>query len=92
MDRAKRIAFETVDANARAIALTGDSIFYFGELGSQEYRTADLMTSLLEEEGFSVQRVFDFFTKGLVATYVFGYTLFLLLSYYVSNLEKSHDP
>jgi hypothetical protein len=35
-DEMKRHAFETIDRNADQIALLGDSLFYFGELGMQE--------------------------------------------------------
>src|SRR3712207_5540839 len=52
----KRFAFDYVERNARAIALLGDNIFYFGELGMQEFETARLMTSLLEKGGFTVER------------------------------------
>ena len=51
LSREKRIAFEVIERNARAIALTGDNIFYFGELGNQEYESAALMSGLLEEGG-----------------------------------------
>ena len=36
----QRFVFDYVDRNAKAIALTGDNIFYFGELGMQEFETA----------------------------------------------------
>ena len=35
-----------VDRNEKAIALLGDSIFYFGELGMQEFETSKLMADL----------------------------------------------
>ena len=40
----QRFALDCVERNARAIATLSDSIFYFGELGMQEYETAKLMT------------------------------------------------
>jgi aminobenzoyl-glutamate utilization protein B len=92
MYRAKRIAFETVEANARAIALTGDSIFYFGELGNQEYLTADLMTSLLEDEGFSVQRGVAGFPTGFAATYGSGKPVVVIHTEYDSNPDNSQQP
>ena len=45
----QRFLFDYVDRNARAIALLGDNIFYFGELGMQEFESAKLMTGLLGE-------------------------------------------
>src|SRR3712207_7753643 len=44
----KRHADQFIDRNAAAIALLNDSIFYFGELGMQEFETSKLMTDLLE--------------------------------------------
>ena len=41
----KALAFDFLERNATQIALLGDSIFYFGELGMQEFETAKLMTS-----------------------------------------------
>ena len=40
--------FDHVERNAGAIAQLGDNIFYFGELGMQEFETAKLMTGLLQ--------------------------------------------
>jgi aminobenzoyl-glutamate utilization protein B len=64
--------FEYADRNARAIAQLGDSIFYFGELGMQEFETAGLMTSLLEKAGFAVERGIAGLPTGFCATYGSG--------------------
>ena len=48
--------FDFVDRNEKAIALLGDSVFYFGELGMQEFETSRLMADLLEQGGFAVER------------------------------------
>jgi aminobenzoyl-glutamate utilization protein B len=50
----------------------GDSIFYFGELGMQEFETARLMTSLLEKGGFVVERGISNLPTGFCATYGSG--------------------
>ena len=50
----------------------GDSIFYFGELGMQEFETAKLMTGLLEKGGFKVERGISGFPTGFCATYGSG--------------------
>jgi len=42
-DELKRHAFETIDRNADRIALLGDSLFYFGELGMQEFESTKLI-------------------------------------------------
>jgi aminobenzoyl-glutamate utilization protein B len=64
--------FDYIDRNARAIALLGDNIFYFGELGMQEFETAKLMTGLLEKAGFKVERGISGFPTGFCASYGAG--------------------
>jgi aminobenzoyl-glutamate utilization protein B len=61
-----------VERNKRAISLLGDNIFYFGELGMQEFETARLMTSLLAKGGFSVELGIAGFPTGFCATYGSG--------------------
>jgi aminobenzoyl-glutamate utilization protein B len=51
----KKHAFDVVDRNAQAIALVGDSLYYFGELGMQEYESAKFLRSTLESSGFKVE-------------------------------------
>jgi aminobenzoyl-glutamate utilization protein B len=68
----QRFVFDYVDRNAKAIALTGDNIFYFGELGMQEFETAGLITDLLEKGGFKVERGISGFPTGFCATYGSG--------------------
>ena len=48
----KQSVFAHVDRNAEAIAQLGDAIYYFGELGMQEHRSAGLMADILEELRF----------------------------------------
>jgi len=47
-DELKRHAFETIDRNADRIALLGDSLFYFGELGMQDFEGTKLIKETLE--------------------------------------------
>lgn len=91
MERAKRTAFEAIDANARAIALTGDNIFYFGELGNQEYETAGLMADVLEAEGFVVTRGVAGFPTAFVATYGSGKPVVVIHTEYDSNPDNSQQ-
>jgi aminobenzoyl-glutamate utilization protein B len=58
-----------VDRNEKAIALLGDSIFYFGELGMQEFETSKLMADLLEQGGFAVERGIADMPTAFCATY-----------------------
>src|SRR5829696_7091894 len=65
----QKFLFDYIDRNARAVALLGDNIFYFGELGMQEFESAKLMTGLLEKGGFQVERGIAGFPTGFCATY-----------------------
>ena len=51
----KRVAFETVDRNAEAIATVGDVLYYFGEPGMQEYESSKYLKQTLEQIGFNVE-------------------------------------
>ena len=72
MSNAKQFVFETVDRNRDAIALLCDSIFYFAELGMQEFETSKLMMELLEQAGFAVERNLSGMPTGFVASYGSG--------------------
>ena len=50
----KQAVFDYLDSNAAAFAGLGDSIFYFAELGMQEFDSVELMTSLLGDAGFAI--------------------------------------
>jgi aminobenzoyl-glutamate utilization protein B len=85
----KSRAIEYIDRNARAIAMLNDSIFYFGELGMQEYETAGLMTDLLEEAGFRVERGIAGFPTGFCATWGSGSPVVAIHTEYDSNPDNS---
>jgi aminobenzoyl-glutamate utilization protein B len=72
VDQAKTHAFEFLERNKKAIGLLGDSIFYFGELGMQEYETSKLMTDLLEKGGFKVERGISGIPTAFMATFGSG--------------------
>ena len=85
----QRFVFDYVDRNAKAIALTGDNIFYFGELGMQEFETAGLMTDLLEKGGFKVERGISGFPTGFCATYGSGHPVVAIHTEYDSCPDNS---
>ncbi len=85
----KALAFEFLDRNASQIALLGDSIFYFGELGMQEFETAKLMTEVLEEGGFAVERGIGGFPTGFCATYGCGSPVIAVHTEYDANPDNS---
>src|SRR5688572_7036997 len=51
----KDLAFEVIDRNAAQMTLLSDSLFYFGELGMQEFESAKLLKETLEAAGFKVE-------------------------------------
>lgn len=86
---AKDFALAFLERNARALALLGDSLFYFGEMGMQEYRSAELMTGLLEEHGFAVERGISGFPTGFLATSGSGGPVIALHTEYDANPSNS---
>src|SRR5262245_25319022 len=88
----QQFVFDYVDRNAKAIALTGDSIFYFGELGMQEVETARLMSGLLEKAGFKVERGIAGFPTGFCATYGSGEPVVAIHTEYDSCPDNSQAP
>ena len=51
----KKLAFETDERNAEQLALVGDSLYYFAELGTQEFESAKFLKETLEGIGFKVE-------------------------------------
>jgi len=84
--------FEHVERNAGAIAQLGDNIFYFGELGMQEFETAKLMTALLQKGGFKVERGISGFPTGFCATYGSGHPVVAIHTEYDSCPDNSQSP
>src|SRR5438445_6407207 len=85
----QRFLFDHVDRNALAIALLGDNIFYFGELGMQEFETAKLMTGLLEKAGFTVERGIAGFPTGFCASHGSGHPIVAIHTEYDSCPDNS---
>jgi aminobenzoyl-glutamate utilization protein B len=54
-DEQKKFAHEVVDRNAEPIAVVGDSLYYFAELGMQEFDSATFLKTTLESIGFKVE-------------------------------------
>src|SRR5205814_2466465 len=42
-DERKKLAFETIERNAAELATVGDSLYYFAELGMQEFESAKFL-------------------------------------------------
>jgi aminobenzoyl-glutamate utilization protein B len=86
---AKAHCFDYLDRNAKAIACLSDNIFYFAELGMQEFETAKLMTALLEDAGFKVERGISSFPTGFCATFGSGHPVIAMHTEYDSNPDNS---
>jgi aminobenzoyl-glutamate utilization protein B len=54
-DERKELAFQVVDRNAQQMTDISDSIYYFGELGMQEFETTKLLKDTLTAAGFRVE-------------------------------------
>src|SRR3954467_1500405 len=85
----QKFLFDYIDRNARAIALLGDNIFYFGELGMQEFESAKLMTGLLEKAGLQVERGISGFPTGFCATYGSGHPVVAIHTEYDAVPDNS---
>jgi aminobenzoyl-glutamate utilization protein B len=91
----KRFLLDFVERNRDALATLNDAIFYFGELGMQEHRTSQLMCSILEEHGFSVQTGISGFPTGFLASYGKGAPVIAIHTEYdanPSNSQRSGTP
>jgi len=86
---AKAEALEFVDRNRGALSTLSDSIFYFGELGMQEHRTSALMESLLEEQGFKLERGISGFPTAFLATWGRGEPVIAMHTEYDANPSNS---
>src|SRR3954465_6654745 len=54
-DERKDLAFEVIDRNAQQMTDISDSIYYFGEMGMQEFESTRLLKGTLEAAGFRVE-------------------------------------
>jgi aminobenzoyl-glutamate utilization protein B len=54
-DDRKQLAFDVVDRNVQQMTDISDSIYYFGELGMQEFEGAKLLKETLTAAGFRVE-------------------------------------
>jgi aminobenzoyl-glutamate utilization protein B len=75
--------------NSRAIALTGDKIFYYGELGMQEHETAALMCRILEAAGFHVEHGVCGMPTAFCATWGAGAPVVAIVSEYDAVPDNS---
>jgi aminobenzoyl-glutamate utilization protein B len=89
---AKQFAVDFVARNKAAFEVLNDSIFYFGELGMQEKKSAGLMSTILEQHGFNVQRGISGFETSFLATYGSGSPVIAIHTEYDANPSNSQKP
>jgi aminobenzoyl-glutamate utilization protein B len=67
-------------------------IFYYGELGMQEFRTSELLTGTLEHAGFQVARNLSGFPTGFMAQFGSGDPVIALHCEFDANPDNSQAP
>jgi aminobenzoyl-glutamate utilization protein B len=91
-DPAKAFLTRFIERNRDAFITLNDSIFYFGELGVQETRSANLMTSILERHGFRVERGISGCPTAFLAAYGRGAPVIAIHTEYDANPTNSQRP
>jgi aminobenzoyl-glutamate utilization protein B len=91
LGRSQQLICDYVDRNAQSIATVCDSVFYFGELGMQEFETSKLLCDVLEDGGFKVERGIAGFPTGFCATYGSGEPVIAMHTEYDSNPDNSQQ-
>jgi len=87
----KSFVLDFIERNAAALIRLSDSLFYFAELGMQEKRSAELMTALLEEHGFRIERGISGFDTSFLATYGSGAPVIAIHTEYDANPSNSQQ-
>ena len=85
----KSFAIDFVERNSNGLIRLNDAIFYFGELGMQERRSAGLMTELLDQHGFAVTRGISGFDTSFLATYGEGSPVIAIHTEFDANPSNS---
>jgi aminobenzoyl-glutamate utilization protein B len=85
----KKFVVDFIERNREALSRISDSIFYFGELGMQEKRSAGLMSSLLDQHGFTVETGISGFPTAFLATYGAGKPVIAIHTEYDANPSNS---
>ncbi|MDA2934704.1 amidohydrolase [Acidobacteria bacterium AH-259-D05] len=92
LGKEKEFVVQVVEGNREAIALLGDSIFYFAELGMQEVESSQLMTEILKEAGFEIERGISGMTPAFLATYGSGNPVIAIHTEFDTTPGNSQTP
>jgi aminobenzoyl-glutamate utilization protein B len=90
--KAKKFAVENIERNSESIALLCDNIFYFAELGMQEFETSGLMMQILERAGFTIERNPSDMPTGFIASYGSGKPVIALHTEFDATPGCSQTP
>jgi aminobenzoyl-glutamate utilization protein B len=91
-DEQKEFAFSVVERNAVPMAKIGDSIYYFAELGMQEFESTRLIKDVLETGGFNVQLGAAGMPTNLWARFGNGHPAIAIVSEIDALPEGSQTP
>ncbi len=92
LPKEKALALRVVEDNRKAIALLGDSIFYFAELGMQEFESTKLMTEILEEAGFEIELGISGMPTAFMAVYGSGKPVIAIHTEFDTTPGNSQTP
>jgi aminobenzoyl-glutamate utilization protein B len=81
-DTAKKTAAKWVDQNADGLFSTSNQIWNFAEIALKEHKSAELLTSILEDAGFRVTRGVSDMPTAFVAEYGSGSPVVAFLAEY----------
>src|ERR1700733_13301055 len=68
----KQQILKEVDGNAKLVQVMIDTMYSYGELGFQEFETSKYLTTLLEKNGFKVERGIAGIPTAFMATWGSG--------------------
>lgn len=88
----KEEALAVVDANAERMGRLSDAIFSYSEIGFQEFKTIELVTSTLSDAGFEVQTGVAGMPTAYMATYGSGEPVIGLMSDFDGVPGTSQNP
>src|ERR1700686_2474384 len=91
-DEQKEFAFSIIERNAVPMAKICDSIYYFAELGMQEFESTKLMKDVLESGGFTVQLGAAGMPTNLWARWGTGHPAIAIVSEIDALPEGSQTP
>ncbi len=87
-----KVAFDAVERNAEQLALIGDSLYYFAELGTQEFESARFLQETLAGIGFKVETGGAGFPTAVWAQWGSGRPLIVIVTEIDALPDGSQTP